>query len=198
MTSALQLSPGDHVRINRQGLYDHHMLVIEPLAANSFRVIHYTSLFERGPGHEEGASALDSVGLRAGRDQNGDRIPLGVVAEEVLTVTEEDLKNMHILSYPASVKVFSVKDSIARARTRLNEKEYNLITNNCECFVNWAITGEAVSYQIVAGTMAALKEAARQAKGAYDNGSSVFGVVGNGLLGAIAGYLEHRNTGKEP
>ena len=179
-------------------MYDHHMLVIDVYSANSFRVIHYSSLVERGPGQEAYSSALDSYGLQGSRDENGGRAPLGVVLEETLTVKEEDFKDMCVLKYPEGVQLFSVEESITRARSRLNEKEYNLITNNCECFVNWAITGEAVSYQIVSGTAAALKGAAKHAKEAYEKGGSLFGVVGNGLLGAVVGYLEHRNTGNSP
>eukprot|EP00731_Ephydatia_muelleri_P025809 Em0017g892a len=174
VTSALQLSPGDHLRIDRQGIYDHHMLVVEAHSANSFKVIHYTSLFERGPGHEEDEhphpAASSTSGLGIARNENGERIPLGVVAEETLTVTEEDLKSMQVLRYPGEVRVFSVEESITRARSRLNEKDYHLVTNNCECFVNWAITGEAVSYQVVSGTMAALKGAVRHAKETYNRG----------------------------
>ena len=186
---------GDHLRINRQGIYDHHMLVVEAYSANSLKVIHYTSLFERGPGQEQCPPALSNLGVA--RNENGERAPLGVVAEETLTVTEEDLRSMHLLRYPEGVRVFSVEESISRARSRLNEKEYNLITNNCECFVNWAVTGEAISYQIVSGTMAALKGAAKHAREAYDKGGTLFGMVGNGLLGAVAGYLEHRNAEKK-
>ena len=177
------------------------MLVVEAHSANLFKVIHYTSLFERGPGHEDehpNPAASSTSGLGIARNENGERIPLGVVAEETLTVTEEDLKNMQVLRYPEGVQVFSVEESITRARSRLNEKDYHLVTNNCECFVNWAITGEAVSYQVVSGTMAALKGAVRHAKETYNRGGTAFGVVTNGVLGAVAGYLEHRNAEKEP
>ena len=184
---------GDHLRINRQGIYDHHMLVIEAHSHDSFKVIHYTSLVEQGPGHKEQPRDDSS-----GRDVKDRRRALGAVVEETLTVKEEDLKNMQVLGYPEGVRLFSVEESISRARSRLNEEEYNVITNNCESFVNWAVTGDAVSYQIVSGTAAALKGAAKHAVEAYGKGSSLLGVMGNGLLGAVAGYLEQRNSVHTP
>ena len=38
--------------------------------------------------------------------------------------------------------------SLERATSRLGEKEYNLIFNNCEHFVSWCVTGKSHSKQI--------------------------------------------------
>lgn len=40
---------------------------------------------------------------------------------------------------------------LARAMSRLGENRYNLITNNCEHFVNWCIDGISVSEQVNRG-----------------------------------------------
>ncbi|MGK7923484.1 MAG: lecithin retinol acyltransferase family protein [Trichodesmium sp.] len=37
---------------------------------------------------------------------------------------------------------------IQRAKSRLGERKYHLLTNNCEHFVRWCKTGESISYQI--------------------------------------------------
>jgi len=37
---------------------------------------------------------------------------------------------------------------IARARSRLGEKKYRLLTNNCEHFCEWALHGVARSFQV--------------------------------------------------
>ncbi len=37
---------------------------------------------------------------------------------------------------------------IARARSRLGEKKYRLLTNNCEHFCEWALHGSARSFQV--------------------------------------------------
>ena len=45
-------------------------------------------------------------------------------------------------------KKYPEDEIIKRARSRLNQKGYNLFTNNCEHFARWCVTGENVSYQI--------------------------------------------------
>ena len=107
-------------------------------------------------------------------------------------MTEEDLKNMQVLRYPEGVQVFSVEESITRARSRLNEKDYHLVTNNCECFVNWAVTGEAVSYQVVSTTMAMFMGAMGRAKKTHERGGGWGVVISSGLLGAVLGYIRSR------
>jgi len=45
-------------------------------------------------------------------------------------------------------KKFSENEIIRRARSRINEKGYDLFLNNCEHFARWCVTGESVSYQV--------------------------------------------------
>ncbi|MCL2044175.1 MAG: lecithin retinol acyltransferase family protein [Treponema sp.] len=45
-------------------------------------------------------------------------------------------------------KMFSDEDIVLRARSRLGEKEYDLLKNNCEHFARWSVTGNSVSYQV--------------------------------------------------
>jgi hypothetical protein len=45
-------------------------------------------------------------------------------------------------------KKYSDNVIIQRARSRLGEKGYDLIANNCEHFARWCVTGENVSYQV--------------------------------------------------
>ena len=44
--------------------------------------------------------------------------------------------------------VFSAEETIRRAKERLGEEKYNLVTNNCEHFAMWCKTGESVSGQV--------------------------------------------------
>ena len=39
ITSLYKLKPGDHIKVN-EGLYDHHMIVVEVVSYNTIRVIH--------------------------------------------------------------------------------------------------------------------------------------------------------------
>lgn len=53
--------------------------------------------------------------------------------------------------------VYSPDETVARARSRLGERQYNLVTNNCEHFALWCKTGESESFQVnIAAGMLAL------------------------------------------
>jgi hypothetical protein len=43
---------------------------------------------------------------------------------------------------------FEAEQSIARARSRLGEKHYRLLTNNCEHFVEWCLHDEHRSFEV--------------------------------------------------
>ena len=45
-------------------------------------------------------------------------------------------------------RLFCHKQTVKRARSRLTEDKYNLLTNNCEHFIHWCIYGEARSEQV--------------------------------------------------
>jgi hypothetical protein len=45
-------------------------------------------------------------------------------------------------------KQFSGKETVRRARSRIGEKSYNLIFNNCEHFALWCKTGKSKSRQV--------------------------------------------------
>jgi len=46
------------------------------------------------------------------------------------------------------MKVFSPEETVKRAESRIGEKEYNLISNNCEHFAIWCKTGISESHQV--------------------------------------------------
>jgi hypothetical protein len=45
---------------------------------------------------------------------------------------------------------FECQDVIERARSRVGENCYQLLTNNCEHFCEWCLRGEPRSYQVEA------------------------------------------------
>ena len=47
-----------------------------------------------------------------------------------------------------AVTVFSPEDIVRRARSRLGESDYRLLTNNCEHFCNWCLSGISHSAQV--------------------------------------------------
>lgn len=46
------------------------------------------------------------------------------------------------------IQVFPPEETVRRAESRIGEKEYNLISNNCEHFAIWCKTGLNESYQV--------------------------------------------------
>jgi hypothetical protein len=74
---------------------------------------------------------------------------------------------------------FSELESVKRAKTRVGENLYSLLSNNCEHFVNWAIDGDHCSGQVDKGTVAG-----------SGMGSAIVGGVGRGVIasaGTVAG-----------
>ena len=102
------------------GIYQHHMLVIEVVDKNTVLVIHYT-------GPEAGKA---SINLLAGTS---------IVKEE-----ECDLRDggFELVSYREDVCLYSTSKAIQRARSRVGEQKYSIFHNNCESLVNWALTNE--------------------------------------------------------
>ena len=47
-----------------------------------------------------------------------------------------------------SRSVFSSEEIVRRARSRLGENDYRLLTNNCEHFCNWCLNGVSRSAQV--------------------------------------------------
>jgi Lecithin retinol acyltransferase len=47
-----------------------------------------------------------------------------------------------------SLRVFDGYETTLRAYSRLGERDYDVIFNNCECFTTWCIYGIATSRQI--------------------------------------------------
>jgi len=43
---------------------------------------------------------------------------------------------------------FACEEAVRRARSRLGESRYRILTNNCEHFCNWCLTGDARSVQV--------------------------------------------------
>jgi Lecithin retinol acyltransferase len=66
--------------------------------------------------------------------------------EEVSLARFSAGREMRIVVHPASA--FSQEEIVRRARSRLGENDYRLLTNNCEHFCNWCSTGVSHSRQV--------------------------------------------------
>ncbi len=66
------------------------------------------------------------------------------IIEEQKTITE----NIEVAVYQDNITMHSPTNAILRAMTRKGEAQYNIILNNCETFINWALVGENISDQV--------------------------------------------------
>jgi hypothetical protein len=66
--------------------------------------------------------------------------------EEVSVARFSAGREVRIIGHPTSV--FSSEEIARRARSRLGENDYRLLTNNCEHFCNWCSTGVSHSRQV--------------------------------------------------
>lgn len=155
------------------------MLLIKPLPqTNELHVIHYSQT------GGEGLGSLNSFGFGG-----GDRAAAEVIEETVFISKDNQIE---LLEYADDVKCFSAQESIQRARDRLKESKYNLLTNNCECFVNWAITDEATSNQVQGGLVHTAAGFLSGALRGFREGGSWSSALKEGASGAASGYTQFR------
>ena len=152
---------GDHIRIHQTG-YQHHMLVIKVIDPyrNQVRVIHYAS----------------AGAVMAGKLGKGNQI---LEVDKIITEPIERAV------YKDDVSMWDAQEGVRRARSRKDETDYKLFSNNCESFVNWALTSVDVTDQ---GKTAPLKVAVGAAIG--------IGAVAAGV-GALIGMLTSNDSDKD-
>ena len=61
---------------------------------------------------------------------------------------EGDCKLVTCIRNRSNFKTYSPEETVNRARSRLGEKKYNLVFNNCEHFAIWCKYGENKSIQV--------------------------------------------------
>ena len=125
---------GDHVRVKRRAGYYHHMLVVRVMDDTKLLVIHYY-------GDSEGASRGSVIA-----SSTSGSFRAAQVLERDFDMDPESEK-VELLEYSEGVALYTGHRAIRRARKRLEEQDYNVFTNNCECLINWAITNNNVSGQ---------------------------------------------------
>ena len=85
---------------------------------------------------------------------NGNVIHYGALMYDIIRKPVEEVS---LQSFAGGRPVFlishaepclDVAETISRARSRLGEKKYRLLTNNCEHFCEWALHGVARSFQV--------------------------------------------------
>lgn len=140
--------PGDIIGVDR-GMYQHYGIY-----AGDNRVIHYTA--DTSDLDPENAEIQETSLERFLRDD----------AEYFILEPGESsggLLDMFLSSALSNAKeagkrarrdehdtppAFAPEETLKRARSRIGEREYNLLTNNCEHFVVWCKTGISESRQV--------------------------------------------------
>jgi hypothetical protein len=120
------------------------MLVVEVIDAEHVRVIHYTGSVDKPSDSkpDSSAGAIGAVGAAVSSRHYG-------FAEIVEGTVYLKIECVVLLRYPPGVAMYNGREAIERARSRLHEREYCLLSNNCEHFINWAIIDKRESDQIV-------------------------------------------------
>lgn len=156
------------------------MLVVAVIDNETLRVIHYTGEVADAMA-DYAISSFSSFGsaifgrgedVDSGEESTATASAGGVgsaVVQEHDVKLRVDVETVELLEYPkqSGIELYPPEKAIERARSRLGEKEYGLFQNNCECFVNWAITDRAVSNQ-------------------SERGKWALGI--GGIVGAVTGY----------
>ena len=174
-----ELRPGDHVKVHRHN-YDHHLLVVKVVNDEELQVIHYTEGDER-PRFRD-------------RFRWPPRRPdLGKIAEEVCKINSADVTVLSFKNHPE--KLYSAEEAFERARKRLGENRYGLFVNNCEHFVNWALTGVEGSSQVDAVKEAGKDFLVTSLRVGVFLGPTVGAAAG--VAKAVSSYKQYRNDVKE-
>lgn len=147
------LEPGDVIGVSRKrrlNIYDHYAVYV-----GNGRVIHYAA--------KDGDFAPDGISIHeAPIDEflNDDKQyfvlyfveetkePIKIQVGTTFRLNDKVMANSIRLGNPNLIHLYSPEETIARARSRIGEKEYNLITNNCEHFAIWCKTGVEESDQV--------------------------------------------------
>ena len=66
----------------------------------------------------------------------------------MLNIRPSMRKVLRFLKNSSEYHLYSPKETVRRARSRLGESSYNLATNNCEHFAIWCKTEIQESYQV--------------------------------------------------
>ena len=210
-------SIGDHIR-ERGCVYDHHMIVVEVIDKTTVKVIDYsnhdagssrssTLSFGSTSGLFSGSSA--SSGFHSGNSSSWPSYGGSThkVQEYIKTINPE-LIHVEILIYSDSNDKYGPSERIERARKRLNETKYNLLSNNCETFAHACCIGKEVSMQakkvtcvfgatvgVFAGSIAGYFAASNLKKDATKLEKMGYGIVG-GVAGALGGAKAGYEIGK--
>jgi hypothetical protein len=135
---------GDIISVSR-GVYSHIGVYI-----NNKEVIHYTSNdsdigdnFIQSTSLKRFLRGTEKYSVLVFPSKYGEptSVPFSAASGTLLYDFSKHFKNQNYT-------VYSPSETIRRAKSKLNEKQYNLASNNCEHFAIWCKTGISESHQV--------------------------------------------------
>jgi len=141
---------GDHIAWHQWLGYWHHAIVIE-VQGSLINLINY----------------------------NGPSAHKGEIVDEWREL-DLAMEEVYRIDYHRDAGTYDPKVVVERAKSRLGEHSYNLLTNNCEHFARWCVTGQHRSVQVQTFYEAILNRVKVAAKGRLSR--SLIGLAGKGEL----------------
>lgn len=146
------LEPGDVVgvlRKNALNLYEHYAVYI-----GDGKVVHYSG--NNADFNGEVTVQEDSLQHFLKKDDNYFVLffekslssPRKIQVRTSFNFNDMEYENRLLLGSKKDWKIYSPKETVERALSRVGESKYNLVTNNCEHFAIWCKTGVAESFQV--------------------------------------------------
>ena len=146
------LEPGDVVgvlRKNALNMYEHYAVYI-----GDGKVVHYSGNNTDFKG--EVMVQEDSLQHFLKKDDNYFVLffekslssPRKIQVRTSFNLNDTAYENQLLFGSKKKWKLYSAKETVERALSRVGEKNYNLVTNNCEHFAIWCKTGVAESFQV--------------------------------------------------
>lgn len=140
------LKPGDVIGVSRRGIYEHYAVYL-----GNNRVIHYC-----GEGNDfSGIVSIHEADITEFLKDSKSYFVIWFDKGILYKIHNETtfLFNGFLDYYSGAFRnvnrnTFSAEETIKRAKSRIGEKKYNLITNNCEHFAMWCKTGVSESSQV--------------------------------------------------
>lgn len=142
---------GDIIGVKRaQGAYEHYAVYI-----GNYEVIHYAArngdfgdniCIHKAP-MKDFLKGSKKFFVLVFPDKHGRPKKISIPASTIGTTFFDINIIDKILNLP-EYKLYSAKETVRRAKSRLGESEYNLLSNNCEHFAIWCKTGISESHQV--------------------------------------------------
>lgn len=143
------IEPGDIICVSRK-LYDHYGIYI-----NKEQTISYTSETSDIGGNVIVSTTLErflrgenkySVLVFPDKHGTPDKVQFQMANQSIITPSKQ-MSNVGFFK-SENYQIYSPKETIQRAKSRLHEDDYSIIFNNCEHFAIWCKTGITESHQV--------------------------------------------------